>query len=64
MAVVGFDNLQISEYFDPPLTTIAADIKAEAKAYVDYIGGDIEGGVCTLDCELHLRKSLREREGE
>ncbi len=64
MAVVGFDNLQISEYFDPPLTTIAADTKEEAKAYVDYIGGDIEGGICTLDCKLHLRESLREREGE
>lgn len=59
MAVIGFDNLLMSEYFDPPLTTVASNIRKEAQYYVDYLSGTIDGGVYTIQCAFIPRKSTR-----
>lgn len=39
VAVVGFDNIRMSEVFEPALSTVAIDIEKEARLYVNYIAG-------------------------
>lgn len=39
LAVIGFDNIYLSAFYDPTLSTISIDIENEAKMYVDYIVG-------------------------
>lgn len=39
IAVVGFDNIYMSEIIEPPLSSIAIDIEYEARLYVSYIEG-------------------------
>ena len=39
LAIVGFDNIYLSAFYDPPLSTISIDIAHEARMYVDYIVG-------------------------
>lgn len=59
MSVIGFDNLSMSEYFEPPLTTIASDIRKEAQLYVDYVSGVISGGKYVIESTFVTRKTLR-----
>lgn len=37
VSVIGCDNLDFTDYFSPPLTTVAVDKRAEGYAYVDYV---------------------------
>lgn len=39
VAVIGFDNIPISNFFEPPLSTISLDISKEAHFYFNYIAG-------------------------
>lgn len=37
LAVIGFDNIYLSAYYDPSLSTISLDIENEAKMYFEFI---------------------------
>lgn len=41
LAVIGFDNIYLSAYYDPSLSTISLDIENEAKMYFEFIA-DVE----------------------
>lgn len=62
IAVVGFDDIRLSQYFDPPLTTIRVPIEAAARASVNQLVQLIESEeavikATTLPVELIIRKS-------
>lgn len=37
VSIIGFDNLPISNFFEPPLSTISLDVSKEAHFYFNYI---------------------------
>ncbi len=64
MSVVGFDDLEVTFFTDPPLTTVAQPayqlgVKA-ANALLSRMKGEATGRqVLTLDTELRIRQSVR-----
>ncbi|MEX5412558.1 DNA-binding transcriptional regulator CytR [Atlantibacter hermannii] len=66
LSIVGFDNIALAEFCDPPLTTIAQprfEIGREAMLLLlDQLQGQIvRSGSRLLDCELKVRGSTRAR---
>ncbi|MEI9747142.1 DNA-binding transcriptional regulator CytR [Moellerella wisconsensis] len=64
LSVVGFDNLKLSQYSDPPLTTIGQprfEIGSQAmKLLLDQLQGhNINVGSCLLDADLIIRESAQ-----
>ncbi|TJX68863.1 LacI family transcriptional regulator [Soehngenia saccharolytica] len=57
--VIGFDDIQISKYINPPLTTIKQPIYQMGKEAVDMLVNMING--YDMDYEVILRTSLIER---
>lgn len=61
VAVIGYDNLEIGRFTEPPLSTIAQPIRAMAQAMVDIlrtqIGGEREPSSAILPTQLVLRAS-------
>lgn len=43
VSIVGFDDVEGSDYFLPPLTTVRQDFRALAQASIDVLVGAIEG---------------------
>lgn len=71
VSVVGFDNREMSSYYQPPLTTIALplhDIGYEAAQMIvalleadDDEKKDLEKkDVCRVDCRMEVRESVRD----
>ena len=68
ISVVGFDRRELSEYYKPPLTTVMLplhDIGYRASEIMQQLlrkqplGGSIsKEGVCPIQCELIIRKSV------
>ena len=66
LSIVGFDNIALAEFCDPPLTTISQprfDIGREAMLLLlDQLHGQIvSSGSRLLDCELIVRGTTRAR---
>lgn len=64
LSIIGFDNISLAEYCDPPLTTVAQpryDIGREAMLLLleQLQGHTVSSGSRLLDCELILRGSTR-----
>ena len=64
LSIIGFDNISLSEFCDPPLTTVAQprfDIGREAMLLLlDQLHGhSVSSGSRLLDCELIVRGSTR-----
>lgn len=62
LSIIGFDNISLAEFCDPPLTTISQprfDIGREAMLLLlDQLNGqNVSSGSRLLDCELVLRGS-------
>jgi transcriptional regulator, LacI family len=62
LSIIGFDNISLSEFCDPPLTTVSQprfDIGREAMLLLlDQLSGqNVSSGSRLLDCELVLRGS-------
>ncbi|HED2932815.1 TPA: DNA-binding transcriptional regulator CytR [Klebsiella oxytoca] len=64
LSIIGFDNISLSEFCDPPLTTVSQprfDIGREAMLLLlDQLHGhSVSSGSRLLDCELIVRGSTR-----
>lgn len=64
LSIVGFDNISLAEFCDPPLTTVSQprfDIGREAMLLLlDQLSGQtVSSGSRLLDCELVVRGSTR-----
>ena len=64
LSIIGFDNISLTEYCDPPLTTVAQprfDIGREAMLLLlDQLQGqNVSSGSRLLDCELIIRGTTR-----
>jgi LacI family transcriptional regulator, repressor for deo operon, udp, cdd, tsx, nupC, and nupG len=62
LSIIGFDNISLSEFCDPPLTTVSQprfDIGREAMLLLlDQLSGqNVSSGSRLLDCELVVRGS-------
>lgn len=61
VAVVGFDDIRLARYFDPPLTTVRAPIEQAAQLAVEQLVSLIETGSAAqkilLPVELVIRRS-------
>jgi LacI family transcriptional regulator len=52
ISIMGFDNLNISEYTSPSITTVSQDIELKGKAAVEIILGEINGEVTEPQCTI------------
>lgn len=64
LSIIGFDNISLAEFCDPPLTTVAQprfDIGREAMLLLlDQLQGqNVSSGSRLLDCELIIRGTTR-----
>ena len=64
LSIIGFDNISLAEFCDPPLTTVAQprfDIGREAMLLLlDQLQGQsVSSGSRLLDCELIIRGTTR-----
>lgn len=64
LSIIGFDNIALAEFCDPPLTTVAQprfEIGREAMLLLlDQIHGqNVNSGSRSMDCELILRGTTR-----
>ena len=64
LSMIGFDNIALAEFCDPPLTTVAQprfEIGREAMLLLlDQIQGqNVNSGSRLMDCELILRGTTR-----
>lgn len=60
VAVVGFDDIAMAAYANPPLTTVRQDLQHGAKVLVDLVLRRIEGEdtpSATMPAELIIRES-------
>jgi DNA-binding LacI/PurR family transcriptional regulator len=60
VAVVGFDDISMAAYSNPPLTTVRQDLQRGAKILVDLVLRRIEGEdtpSATMPAELIVRES-------
>lgn len=56
-AVIGFDNIRMSDAFEPELATIAADTEEEGRLCVDFIAGRAEQKGAELAAVFYPRQS-------
>ena len=69
IAIAGFDNLPMSKYTTPPLTTVEQPISEQGKRAAEFLIDRIERRVkdahrdVTLDCKLIVRESTDRRAG-
>jgi DNA-binding LacI/PurR family transcriptional regulator len=64
VAVVGFDDIPMSAYTNPPLTTVRQDLQRGAKILVDLVLRRIDGEdtpSATMPAELVIRESSAPR---
>lgn len=64
LSIIGFDNISLAEFCDPPLTTVAQprfDIGREAMLLLleQLQGHTVSSGSRLLDCELVIRGSTK-----
>ncbi|EHS5338202.1 DNA-binding transcriptional regulator CytR [Salmonella enterica subsp. enterica serovar Okatie] len=64
LSIIGFDNIALAEFCDPPLTTVAQprfDIGREAMLLLldQMQGQNVSSGSRLMDCELIIRGSAR-----
>lgn len=59
VSVIGFDNIPMSNFFEPPLSTISLDIAREAHFYFNYLAGKESGEENKLVAEYVERQSTR-----
>ncbi len=59
VSVIGFDDILLTEYSMPSLSTIRSDIYAEAKAYVRFCMGDMEETEMEIRSRFIPRDSVR-----
>ncbi|EBS8366088.1 DNA-binding transcriptional regulator CytR [Salmonella enterica subsp. diarizonae serovar 50:z:-] len=64
LSIIGFDNIALAEFCDPPLTTVAQprfDIGREAMLLLldQMQGQNVSSGSRLMDCELIIRGSTR-----
>jgi LacI family transcriptional regulator len=52
ISVMGFDNLNISEYASPSITTVGQDIELKGKAAVELVLNEISGGAKEPQCTI------------
>ena len=60
MQVVGFDDIPMAAYTNPPLTTVRQDLQRGARILVDLVLRRIEGEdtpSATMPAELVIRES-------
>ncbi|MFD1465832.1 LacI family DNA-binding transcriptional regulator [Lapidilactobacillus mulanensis] len=61
VSVVGFDDIDVAEYFNPPLTTIKNPIMSQARGAIEMLMELMDGKKdipsCALPGELIIRKS-------
>jgi DNA-binding LacI/PurR family transcriptional regulator len=61
IAVVGFDDIRLASYLDPPLTTVRAPTEQAARVAVEQLARLIQGGeaevMTLLPTELVIRRS-------
>lgn len=57
VSFIGCDNLDFTPYFQPALTTVNVDKRAEGFAYIDYVLGKTDG-VTLLPTHLTVRESV------
>jgi LacI family transcriptional regulator, galactose operon repressor len=63
IAVIGFDDLAVSAFYNPPLTTVRQPVQEESAAVADYLIRAMEGqadespGCRMFDAQLIVRKS-------
>jgi LacI family transcriptional regulator len=57
IAVIGFDNIYMSGFFEPTLSTVATDIEREARLYVNYIVGIDSGNDTCIKARFIERDS-------
>lgn len=61
ISVVGFDDIELAQYFDPPLTTVRNPIEKQARTavemMVDMLEKEAEGNQIVLEGNLIVRKS-------
>lgn len=67
VSVVGFDDMEISSYYDPPLTTMAVPAyemgQMAAKILIENVRGEIKTPQqCLLETRLIVRKSADKKE--
>jgi len=60
VSVVGFDNIPVSEYLNPPLTTVQQDTKAAGEILVDTLIASINGKVPETATLLKPKLVIRE----
>ena len=66
LSIVGFDNIALSEFCDPPLTTVSQprfDIGREGMLLLleQMQGHNVNSGSRLLDCELIVRGSTQKK---
>ena len=59
VSIVGFDNIVMGNYCEPPIATIGYNIQEEAKAYVDYCTGNLSAESVEVVCRFIPRASIR-----
>lgn len=64
LSIIGFDNIALAEFCDPPLTTVSQprfDIGREAMLLLleQMQGHNVSSGSRLMDCELILRGTTR-----
>ena len=66
LSIIGFDNISLSEFCDPPLTTVSQprfDIGRKNAAITDQMQGQtVNSGSRLLDCELIVRGSTQKND--
>lgn len=67
LSIVGFDNIALSEFCDPPLTTVSQprfDIGREGMLLLleQMQGHNVNSGSRLLDCELIVRGSTQKNQ--
>ena len=59
VSVIGCDDLDFTPYFQPALTTISVDKRAEGFAYIDYVLGKTDS-VTSIPTHLKVRDSVKD----
>ena len=63
ISLVGWDNINITQYIDPPLTTVHSPVDAMAAALRSCLCGQIAGGQVEMLTRLATRLIIRQSSG-